>query len=76
MRSLMVGSVWRISRLTAVAAPVRVEENTSDDSAVTVTSSAMVAWLRVSTRSFATPRLTTTSFTVCERKPVRLVVTV
>ena len=76
IRSEMVGRFWMTSRLMAVAAPVRAELNTSDDEAVTVTSSVRAAWPRVSTRSLATPRLTTTSFTVCGWKPLRVAVTV
>ena len=71
----MVGSVWRTSRLIVVAAPVRAELNTSEDWAVTVTSSVIAAWPRVNSRSFATPRLTITSFWVIGWKPVRLAVT-
>ena len=75
IRSRMVGRFCRTSRLTAVAAPVRAELNTSDVCAVTVTSSVMAAWLRVSWRSVATPRLTITSLTDCGWKPVSVAVT-
>ncbi len=66
----------RASRLTVVAAPVRAALNTSELCAVTVTSSVRAAWPSVSTRSASTPRLTTTSLTVCGWKPLSVAVTV
>ena len=48
MRSLMLGRFASTSRTIVVAAPVRVELNTSEVWAVTVTSSVIAAWLSLS----------------------------
>ncbi len=76
MRSLIVGSVASALRPTVVAAPVRAELKTSDDCAVTVTSSLTVTLLSCSTRSVAVPRLTITSCCGLGWKPPRFAVTV
>ena len=64
MRPDTVGSVASVSRLTAVAAPVRAELNTALDSAVTVTVSVTAMFLTLKLRSVATPRLISTFSTV------------
>ena len=59
-----------------VAAPVRAELKTSDDCAVTVTSSASATSPRTSDRSVAVPRLTITSRSGPASKPSSVTVTV
>ena len=58
MRPEIVGSVARSSRVTAVAAPVRLELNTGSLWPTTVIVSDDVATLRVKSRSWVTPRFT------------------
>ena len=60
IRPRTVGSVASVSRLTAVAAPVRAELNTALDSAVTVTVSVTEIGLTSMLRSVETPRLIST----------------
>ena len=66
----MVGSDAMVSRLTAVAEPVRSELNTASDCAVTVTVSVTEMARTVNSRSVATPRLTSMFSSVCGSKAV------
>ena len=58
MRPLIVGSVARSSRVTAVAAPVRPELNTGSLWPTTVIVSETLATFSEKSRSWVTPRLT------------------
>ena len=68
-RPVTVGSVAMSSRWTAVAAPVRFDENTGSVFAVTVTDSDAATLPSVMVRSDDTPSETLTSRMVCGWKP-------
>jgi hypothetical protein len=75
-RSLMVGSESSRSRVRLVAAPVRSEEKTASEVAVTVISSLTPAARSDALTSLATPSVRKTPFTTCDWKPDRETVTV
>ena len=70
-----VGSVARSSRVTAVAAPVRLVLNTGSIVAVTVTTSATAATFNLNARSVDTPRLTETPSLISVLKPASAALT-